>query len=348
MLLFHITLLLFITTAFGQNKITDKAGKDLAKGKYTAVVKALENLLSSDMENEMGYLYLGTAYLRLGRKDQTIEAWRNAFRYDENGLIADKLTSAVVELLDTLKKGKDLREQYLITARTTEIFSDHSPSNPALLWMLATAHDNLNNYDKAQKEYLKVLQIYINDEKLADIELAAKACYKLADDFWFRLRNKKKALQFIDQGISLSNDNADLMMLGALLRADQDSTSTQKLYEDLLLKVPNKKQLVLRYARFTKESDPYKSMELYQQLLDLKWEMDEALYSLGLLYTQEASKIQTMGGDPKQVLDMMQVGINFLERLYKRNPNDSLAKSTLVRLYRTMNMDDKAKALENR
>jgi len=221
--------------------------------------------------------------------------------------------------------------------------------NPALYYARADIYDELNDFQNANRDYIRVIELY---QKHPDSKYAgeyAKSCYRLADDYFFRSSNREKALKYVRKGLEISSDFKDLEILEAVLMgldSNMHDAAASK-YKTLHEKYPDDIRLSMYYAKFLQASAPLSAAALYERVIATDPANKEALLSLGIIYNNEATRLsEGTVSDPAVVWDYAKKAIVRFEKLHKLNPSDKELANVLHHLYTELNEKGKAKMLE--
>lgn len=223
-----------------------------------------------------------------------------------------------------------------------------NPSNLALYYSRADVYDALEKFEQANRDYLKVVELYHkNYDKKFSGEFV-KSCYRLADEYFFRQADEANAKHYIDEGLKESPGYKDLQILDAILTGINPNLSEAALekYQSAVQQYPNDIRLNLYYGKFLQPLRPLDAAARYDKALAADPLNREALLSAGTIYNNEATQLSGMGKEPERVFEYAKKAAVYFERLYKINPENKEVTNILIRLYEELDQQEKADLLK--
>lgn len=241
------------------------------------------------------------------------------------------------------------KEVYLsrISDLTNKIAQE--PSNPALYYARADIYDVLDDFEKSNRDYLKVVELYHRNPDAGRTGEFTKSCYRLADEYFFRQANPEKAMKYVEEGLKVAPGFKELEVLDAILTgldANKHDIAAVK-YNTVSRKYPDDVRLNLYYGKFLETTDPLAAATRYEQVLDADPLNREAILSAGTIYNNKATLLSGQGKEPDKVFDYAKKASVYFERLYKMNPENKEVANILVRLYDELGQQEKADMLKN-
>ena len=240
------------------------------------------------------------------------------------------------------------KEVYLsrISDLTNKIVQE--PSNPALYYARADVYDVLDDFEKSNRDYLKVINLYHKSPDGKYKGEFTKSCFRLADEYFFRQANPEKAMKYVEEGLKISPGFKDLEVLDAILiglNTSKQDIATAK-YSEVSKKYPDDVRLNLYYGKFLQATDPLAAAVRYEQALAADPLNREAILSIGTIYNNEATLLSGQGKEPDKVFDYAKKAAVYFERLYKMNPENKEVTNILIRLYDELGQQEKAAMLK--
>lgn len=212
-------------------------------------IEQLEYVLAIDPHNKKAYSDIATAYNETGRFKETLGIVDEATRYNAesplllclNGEACAKLgdiTEAMRHYKKAMKLNENLPEAY---AGIGFILSDENnpqsaikflkhahtlaPNNTDYMFVLAEEYNKLNDYDKAIKIVLDIIDIDPYDE---NAYIALMECYVLKDD-------PENAFVAINRGLATLGNNAPLLYRKAFLHFAENENESGLLTLEMAL-----------------------------------------------------------------------------------------------------------------
>lgn len=223
------------------------------------------------------------------------------------------------------------------------------PSNPALYYGRADAYDRLNNHELANRDYQKVLNLYLGKPDSRYASEFSKSAYRLADEYFFRQGNPQKAATYLAEGLKMTPENKDLEVLDAVITGLDESKREQAAVKYVMVssKYPDDIRMNLYYGEFLQDTDPLAAAARYEHVLELDPVNEQALLFAGTLYNNQATAVSGEGKDPDAGFEYARKATDYFERLYKMNPENPEYTNILVRLYLELDQDEKAAQLRD-
>ncbi|GIV35486.1 MAG: hypothetical protein KatS3mg031_3021 [Chitinophagales bacterium] len=214
-----------------------------------------------------------------------------------------------------------------------------SPNDIKLLYQRADLYDQQNDFDRANNDYKKIIELYNKKRGRETIGEFTKSCYRLADDYFFRQSDKEQALKYIQEGLKGAPGLKDLEILQAVV-IGSDAARQQEadaLFLSLTEKYPNDARLLRYYARFLKDKDPLRAAQYYEKTVSLNPQDIESLLMLGTIYNNEASRLSAPGSredkDSGSPAVYMKKSIRYFEQAQRLIPDDPEVKNILKVMY---------------
>jgi len=222
------------------------------------------------------------------------------------------------------------------------------PSNLALYYARADVYDVLDKFEQSNLDYLKVVELYRKNPDASRTGEFTKSCYRLADEYFFRQANTEKAKRYVEQGLNVSPDFKDLVVLDAVITgldgSNRDHATTKYVFAST--KYPDDTRLNLYYGKFLQASNPLEAAARYQKALNADPLNREALLAIGTIYNNEATLLSGQGKEPDLVFEYAKKASVYFERLYKMNPENKEVVNILLQLYTELDQQEKADLLK--
>ncbi len=161
--------------------------KDCCKSmkNWECVVDSARRIIEINRKNLSAYRDLATGYLKLGKIESAVEAYRDALEvFPDNDTL-------LYELKDILKKEERYAELIDIAKRILALHPDDFNN----LLDLARAFMALENYDDAEHYLLRALEI----KKTKDV-------YVMAGDLYFKMKKYEDAVKYYKNGLKIEDD----------------------------------------------------------------------------------------------------------------------------------------------
>jgi tetratricopeptide (TPR) repeat protein len=222
------------------------------------------------------------------------------------------------------------------------------PSNPALYYGRADAYDRLNNHEQANRDFQKVVNLYLGKPQGQYADEFSQACYRLADEYFFRQANPQKAATYVAEGLRMTPEDKDLQVLDAIITGQDESKHDMAAAKYVILstKYPDDIRMNLYYGKFLQDTDPLAAAARYEKVLEIDPINEEALLFAGTLYNNQATAISGAGKDPDAGFEYAEKATSYFERLYKMNPENPEYNNILYRLYVELDQNEKAAQLK--
>ncbi len=213
---------------------------------------------------------------------------------------------------------------------------------------------NANDLDAALP-YLK---------KLVDMNYNNAAVYETLAQIYDNKKQDADLKAIVTKGLAKYPDNKNLQIyeLNSTLDAGDLSESISK-FESAVAKDPKNASIIFNLAvLYDKNKQTDKAKETYDKAIAIKPDYGDAYFNIGVMYFNEGVEInKSMNAiddkdDPlgKKYNELkvkrdavFQKALPYLEKAYEIDPNNIDYKSNLKKVYASMNMLEKAKALGN-
>lgn len=202
-----------------------------------------------------------------------------------------------------------------------------------------------------------------NLQKLIDIKFKDPYIYMDMSNIYLKEKDTAKALNYIEQGRSIFDDNS------MLLNAEIDLYIMQNKLDKLMAKTtaalestPDDDRLnYLQGFLYEKKNDLVKAEAAYKKALETNPDNMDATYQIGALYFNKAVEINKKAeaaaekGDMKKadVLDAQKTeefkkALPYLEKTYEATPTDKATATNLLKIYQLLGDTEKAKAIKEK
>ncbi len=161
--------------------------KDCCKSmkNWECAVESARRIIEINRKNLSAYRDLAMGYLKLGKVESAVEAYRDALEvFPDNDTL-------LYELKDILKKEERNAELIDIAKKILELHPDDFNN----LLDLAHAHIFLENYKEAESYLLRALEI----KKTKDL-------YVMLGDLYFKMKNYEKAMKYYSEALKIEDD----------------------------------------------------------------------------------------------------------------------------------------------
>lgn len=210
-------LLIFIIKSFLSPKKLSVAEKNLASGKYSAVIKITKKILSKDERNSDARYLLGKAYLSDGKPDLALIEFK---KLSKDGLFSSKQKEAefrntIAELYIKFNKTEEALQEYILLIKLDE-------RNPKYYFEAGKIMEERNKTDHAIAYYQKAVSA---DSKYV-------RAYARLGFLFYRSNHFAEAEKAIATALKLEpSNNETLYYKGRILRAKKDYASALAAFE---------------------------------------------------------------------------------------------------------------------
>ncbi len=220
------------------------------------------------------------------------------------------------------------------------------------IYATAIAGANINKYDEA----LPLL------EKLVDMNYNNVAAYEVLAQIYDNKKEKEKLVKFISLALSRFPKNNNLMMydLNSTLEGGNDQSKLEKLLAALENDPKNTSILFNIGAVYDKMKNTESAKEYYLKAISMKADYGDAYYNLGVMYFNAGVEVNKKMNaieekddrDGKKYTamkaerdELFKLALPNLEKAFEIDPKNQDYRQNLKKVYASMNMLEKAKAL---
>lgn len=199
-------------------------------------------------------------------------------------------------------------------------------------------------------------------EKLITLKFDNPAVYETLAQLYEIKKDKENLNRVVTKGLELypKNNNLQVFELNTTLDGNDVQKSIEK-FEKAAINDPNNASILFNLAvLYDKASNFDKAISNYKKAIELKADYSDAYFNLGVLYFNQGVQLNKKMNEVDEKVDRdgkiydglkkqrdveFNKALPFLEKAYEINPKNQDYKSNLKKVYASMNLFDKAKAL---
>lgn len=234
------------------------------------------------------------------------------------------IISSIILFLGLAALGQNEKDHYRNQLSKVNENISQTPGDISLYLEKANLYNDMNDFANANQTYNKAINMYHANTDPQYKETYAAACYRLADDHFFRNSEEEKALHYITSGLEIVPESKTLQIMEAIVMSANEAQQEAAMhkFEALSQKYPGDVRLLTYYAQFLEDIDPMKAAAQYEKIINIEPVNYDALLTLGIIYNNEASRLAGTGGDPAEVYSLAEQSVDFLEKAHRLDPED--------------------------
>ena len=246
-------------------------------------------------------------------------------------------------------------------------FIEYNGINPRKTYIFSGfAADKIGETEKAHKYYNTVIDLTASDEHEKQQSFALIYYYEA--ELLIREQKDDKAQLILDKALKVWPDNKDIVVLSInFYKKKKDNDRLGEVMETAVINNPNDVSLLYTLARnyynmaksyykngYQGTADKYTddAINTYKKAIAIgttKKKLEVGLnFNLGVIYFNKAARIyNNKTGGIEEYENTLKSAMPYLEKAYELDSTNSNAKKMLLKIYQTLELNEKLKTLQN-